>query len=180
MEVYNKRNLMPKPVASQSEIDMLYARPYPVLKHRPQVFEGDAQALFDRVVTHLFEQGQQSLDMSVSYTGCMYRNDQNLECAIGTLITDEDYCFDMERRSIETLIRDYESLPSIAAIAKHKNLLESLQSAHDQDNWESPLLLDLKEHLQSIARMFDLHTDVLNQQYDLFVDRVRTRLLNEE
>jgi hypothetical protein len=176
MEVYNKRNLMPKPVASQSEIDMLYARPYPVLKHRPQVFEGDAQALFDRVVTHLFEQGQQSIGEV-----CLYRDEQNHECAVGTLITDADYHYGMERFGVDVLIRDYAATcPSIAAIAKHENLLTNLQRAHDLDNWDGPLLLDLKEHLQSIARMFDLHTDVLNQQYDLFVDRVRTRLLNDE
>lgn len=48
-----------------------------------------AQQIFDKVVNHLRTQGRAA--HAPNGTGCMYRNDEGLSCAVGCLIPDSHY-----------------------------------------------------------------------------------------
>lgn len=89
------------------------------------------QHLFDEMVSHLREQGGRSrLEHEAQ---CAYRGTDGDMCAVGCLISDEEYCPTMERKSIQRL-----------EIAQGINggvleLLTDMQTTHDQtsvDFWE--------------------------------------------
>lgn len=51
------------------------------------------QEIFDKVATHLLSQGKRS---ALGGVGCAYRGDGGLQCAIGCLIPDELYRYELE------------------------------------------------------------------------------------
>ena len=51
------------------------------------------EEIFEKVKTHLLDQGQQSIDKN---GGCAYRGAEGRKCAIGCLIADEFYSKDLE------------------------------------------------------------------------------------
>ena len=56
------------------------------------------QQLFDRVVTHLLQQGQPCMKDHV----CVYRNSDGLSCAIGSLIDDKHYSPSLENNCLKS------------------------------------------------------------------------------
>lgn len=107
------------------------------------------QEIFDKVVTHLFAQGVQSLN---KYNECQYRGQNGTSCAVGCLIPDEEYDARLEYRGVRSLgimadsIRsekyDYKT-PFIDSLDEKQNedalnLLLDLQFVHDHStNWTS-------------------------------------------
>lgn len=83
------------------------------------------QEIFDIVIDHLFTQGQQALD---DYGSCVYRGPCGTKCAVGALISDDEYSGDMEAKKVSDLVVQ-RLLPT--RLIPHETLLISLQLAHD-------------------------------------------------
>lgn len=81
------------------------------------------QEVFEFVATHLLKQGQKSFDGG---TYCMYRGDNGLKCAIGCLMTDQEYQPTFEHQSWESL-----ALKGLVPI-EHHLLLIGMQVIHDE------------------------------------------------
>jgi len=89
----------------------------------------DTQAVIDKILTHLWDQGECSLvRLGV---GCAYRGLNGTKCAIGILIPDDIYSPDMEGKTFRQLCRQniaVANLPEIQAIMK---VGEVMQQLHD-------------------------------------------------
>ena len=82
------------------------------------------QETFNIVANHLLTQNRQSLN---EIGLCMYRGPDNLKCAIGCLIADEDYYPAMEHNNIAWLLeKGY-----LKKFLDHIVLLEELRKVHD-------------------------------------------------
>ena len=110
----------------------------------------NTQELFDKVVSHLLEQGQPALSRTYR---CAYRGTEGRQCAVGCLITDNNYAPFLEgcgvasprvqeavMHSIGHQLTEYEAL-----------LLAHLQSIHD-----SELPVDWKDCLWRLAENQEL------------------------
>jgi hypothetical protein len=95
-----------------------------------------AQEIFNLCATHLLTQNEHSYSR---HNACMYRNPNGLKCALGVLISDEEYCGDMESKGITTLLREFGISHSI-----HHDLLHDLQRVHDNGHtvscWPNELI----------------------------------------
>jgi len=91
-----------------------------------------AQDVFNRVINHLVSQGQKS----VSVDGlCLYRSPSGASCAVGCLISEDDYSPSMEGADVGFVVREYKSLQWLR---KFEELLDDLQDLHDLDcNWDN-------------------------------------------
>lgn len=115
------------------------------------------QAIFDKVATHLLTQKRRSADNG----HCKYRHG-SLMCAVGCLITDENYSVKLESLTIDQIPVQNAVLKSIGIqdLSEYKymrteikDLLRSLQSMHDNiiygpERWP--------ETLQKIAKDYKL------------------------
>jgi hypothetical protein len=102
-----------------------------------------AQVIFDKVVAHLRQQGRKALRAE---GGCAYRTPEGLKCAVGCLISDEEYSQEMEGHTIDWL-NATGMLPS--HLTSHYNLLMALQwvhDCHDAAHWELGLQQVAKNH----------------------------------
>jgi len=89
------------------------------------------QEIIDQVINGLIEQGQQAIEDDT----CMYRSPTGLKCAIGMLISDEDYDSRMEGHGINELLGNSWLPENIIAIEEtYPKLLRNLQSFHDSYN----------------------------------------------
>ena len=98
------------------------------------------QELFTTVATHLLQQ----LQVSINCMGeCQYRGPNNMRCAIGCLIADDDYVPDMEGKIIKDLFAIYPDNPSVSAMSDvEPALVYELQRLHDEREtyrWRSEL-----------------------------------------
>lgn len=93
------------------------------------------QEVFDQVATHLLTQMKRSMDDSL--TGCLYRGEEDLKCAAGCLISDEEYSKEFEDKDWDDLIK-FKMVPK-----SHQTLIRDLQLVHDQyirvDDWYEKL-----------------------------------------
>jgi hypothetical protein len=111
------------------------------------------QEIFDTVARHLIAQGRQAKDEGGN---CVYRAEDGSKCAVGCLITDEEYV-----PSMETVVFGQREAGTERQIAwpprllAHKRLLHVLQDVHD-DHWDN-----LHDELFVVAERFKLSTDVL-------------------
>lgn len=100
----------------------------------PQTTE---QEVFYYVAHHLLTQNEKSLAKSDNFVrDCLYKNPDNLKCAAGCLIADDEYKPDLEGLSWRVLA-DYKDVP-----LTHINLIASLQIVHDKfevKNWRLQL-----------------------------------------
>lgn len=93
--------------------------------------------VFELVRTHLLAQKATSLSLDEDAC-CLYRGPNGLKCAIGCLISDEDYTYDMEGTGIDTLI--YANLEVVHD--PYMEMLGKLQTLHDEvepEHWETAL-----------------------------------------
>lgn len=81
------------------------------------------QEVFTYIVKHLLSQNEKSEDKI--YHKCLYHNNDGLKCAIGCLITDEEYNTEFESKSWGTLVNKY------SFTREHSGLLKDLQVIHD-------------------------------------------------
>ena len=112
-----------------------------------------AQEIFDTVAVKLREQGGPSLSHR---GGCAYRGRDGRRCAVGWLISDDEYSPDMEAREASILI-----LPK--RLHEHELLLLSLQNVHDAHevevvNWFDDVAVSLRD----LANEFELSPAVLD------------------
>jgi hypothetical protein len=79
-------------------------------------------------------------------TGCAYRGDNGLSCAVGCLIPDDEYLSDMECLSVSELTDEFTSVKLSKHLSKfltrNQDLLMDLQALHDSilpHNWPNRL-----------------------------------------
>lgn len=101
----------------------------------------DAQAIFDRVATHLAKQGHRA----VARGGCVYLASNGDRCAAGCLLDAVDYQPEMEGMVFGEP-RNLDGPPAElhwpAHLVEHKVLIQRLQEVHDLCvNWSSPVNL---------------------------------------
>ena len=82
----------------------------------------DMQEAYDYVKAKILEQGRASF---APINGCLYRHPDGARCAIGWLISDDEYSPEMEELAV-TLLGDLPSLEGLPA-----TFLQDLQVAHD-------------------------------------------------
>lgn len=107
-------------------------------------FPKTAQEVFDKVVTHLRAQAEQSIAEDRLY--CAYRGKAGLKCAAGCLIPDELYSETFEKLGWKCLVH------AGAVPSQHEDLISALQFKHDNylpDYWEV--------EWQKLAANFGLH-----------------------
>jgi hypothetical protein len=110
------------------------------------------QEIFDKVYTHLEQQGEAS---ALETGACLYRSEDGKMCAVGCLIIDEDYNSDFEGNSVFELIEDYGWKPEGVSrmTPKMVEFLTDLQCAHDEaldggsiGEWHKEMALIAKSH----------------------------------
>ena len=88
------------------------------------------QEIFNKVAVHLIKQNKRSViydDNGDDF--CRYRSEDGAMCAVGCLISDEEYLPEMEGESVGAIINENVSLDHL----RHNHfLLEQLQLIHDQ------------------------------------------------
>lgn len=107
------------------------------------------QEIFDKVVVHLANQKVKSTDGATDEGGiCLYRGPEGRMCAVGCLLSDEEYSPDMEGRPVFMMPQ----LPS--RLQGHLRFLERLQKAHDSSSTPEAL----RYALEIIGYSFHLDT----------------------
>lgn len=104
------------------------------------------QEIFNKVVTHLAQQGVQSIDINTrtdEYAGdCAYRGDNGAKCAVGCLILDQFYRPEIEGEFVTSVeVRNclvesevLEKSHTEEQLDDKLNLLGSLQRIHDANS----------------------------------------------
>ena len=120
------------------------------------------QEVFDFVATHMFTQGVQAIGHNGparSAPICLYRGPNGTKCAVGAMITDEEYDPSMEGYSACDLVY-LKGVKVNDDIKANAELLDRLQTVHDApSNWESNDRM--KMALRYVAQEHDLKTSVL-------------------
>lgn len=107
--------------------------------------EKGSQHVFDFVVNHLLIQNEMS---TYSPNGdvviCQYRGSNNLSCAVGCLISDEEYDPDLEERTIDEIIETNPNFQflNVTEFNSTRQLISDLQDVHDDAlvfNWSKDL-----------------------------------------
>lgn len=114
--------------------------------------KNSAQSIFDKVVNHLAEQGRRSESLG----DCKYRSKEGLMCAVGCLISDEEYDIRMDQPEglyQGTTVADlYNRFDCCRWFDAHFDLLHALQNAHD--GCHTPEALDAQ--LKTIADKYNV------------------------
>ena len=121
------------------------------------------QEIFNIVAAHLMKQGCISVS-SLNY--CVYRNPEGLRCAVGCLITDDEYDPAMDDRGIagETGVRyliEKGLLPE--RLIPHADFLVELQCIHDTVPvacWKAELLEAARDHGLEIPSCLKVEEDL--------------------
>lgn len=90
----------------------------------------DTQTVVDKVLKHLWDQGECSQDLRK--LGCLYRGHGGTKCAIGILIPDDIYSPDMEGLSFYKLCQHYDAVANLPEIQAIKQVGHILQRLHDE------------------------------------------------
>ena len=130
-----------------------------------QVGKMDRQAVFEKVITHLYEQKSQAYKNGV---GCSYRGTHGKTCAVGCLIKDNEYDPEYEGHAADTnrVVRAVEDSIGARLDSIDKNLLCSLQSLHDnylttrRKDFNKSLFID---NAQGIAHDYSLDTTFIGE-----------------
>lgn len=111
------------------------------------------QEIFDFVANHLLTQNAKSVEDS---GGCLYRY-AHLKCAVGALISDEDYNCSFERQSLRLLADKKETIFSDMEESR-LTFLMYLQAIHDEyeiERWP--------EELSRLGSDFNLSNKILEK-----------------
>ncbi len=93
----------------------------------------NGQEVFNQVYIHLLTQNERATQTDSSgETKCKYLTPEGLKCAVGCLITPEEYSISFEKKLVSGLVM-YELLsPRLKEIFSNNiSLLQSLQGIHD-------------------------------------------------
>lgn len=117
----------------------------------------DYQEDFNTVAKHLFTQGSRSVG---SWDSCQYRGKKGRKCAIGVLLSDDDYdpMFDnLGDTSVAHLSRHYKQFYQFSC---NDGFYSQLQKAHDKtENWVGTE--SMKKALTEIAKAYNLDYSIL-------------------
>jgi hypothetical protein len=106
------------------------------------------QEAFDKVAEHLLLQGKRSENPNI----CLYRGPDGTKCAIGCLISDEDYTPNMEPKSVEELINSGMLSSELSSfMGENINFFRELQRIHD-----GIIVYDWKDALKQLAIAYGL------------------------
>ena len=115
------------------------------------------QETFDTAARHLLTQKGTS---RVTPNGtCAYRGEDGLKCAVGCLIPDPAYTYEMEGLGVDALFERFPDMEELFADVD-TNLLVRLQTVHDSVSvgfW--------RQCLEDIAGAYGLSTAVLHEEY---------------
>jgi hypothetical protein len=106
----------------------------------------DTQAVVEKVLKHLWDQGRVSYDPSLN--GCAYRGEDGTKCAIGILIPDDIYSFDMEGKNFHQLCQQYDVVAALPEIKAIKQVGEVMQQLHDNLQGRSDFRKRLRHNAQ--------------------------------
>jgi hypothetical protein len=117
----------------------------------------ELQDIYDVVAKHLLKQNKQCIagDPNTNNTICKYRH-ENMMCAVGVLIADEDYSSKLEGQGVKELLNRFTPMTE-ELTSTRISLLSWLQNIHDSftvDQW--------KDCLENCAKHFNLNTEVIN------------------
>jgi len=107
------------------------------------------QEVFDQVAKHLLTQNKSS---RAADGYCAYRGEDNLRCAAGCLISDDEYDPKMEGASWDVFVDQHK------ITQRHKHLIRALQIMHD-----SHVAYVWPRMLQHIAKSYDLNYTVITE-----------------
>lgn len=121
----------------------------------------DTQAVVDKVLKHLWDQGRVSAS---SYAkGCAYRGNDGTKCAIGILIPEEVYLSEMEGKGFIALCSEFEEIADIPEIQAlrvdhpmHGPLGKALQQLHDDLFLVQNFREKLRERAETCIRDYGL------------------------
>lgn len=108
-------------------------------------------AIIQHVARHLILQNQRSYDED-----CKYKSEKGLSCAVGCLVSDEEYDLEMEGVSIHDV-----RFNKFGIDAKRRELLGALQVLHD-----SMLPYQWHNELMSVCNRYGLDTTALKAVID--------------
>ena len=112
----------------------------------------NTQEVFNKVAEHLLTQKTAAIDTDSGY--CAYRAPDGKMCAVGCLISDEEYKPEFERDSIRRIINK----GFLPALKEHESLLVELQIIHDSESeflWKAKLI--------EVSNRFNLDMSVCNK-----------------
>lgn len=115
------------------------------------------QELFGKIISHLRAQNAVSL-LATDDQSCAYRGLNGLKCAVGCLISDEEYDPKMENNNLKYLMQNFPTLFISSLDRQCKNLMRRMQLIHDATSpemWENSF--------QEVAQIFDLIVSPNNQ-----------------
>lgn len=109
---------------------------------------GTTQEIFNKIYLGVVKQGKPSVGKNGKY---MYRNENNLKCAVGQLIPDDKYHPDMESRPIGPLFSfdSHKTLDTVRALRFAHN------SAADQ-TFQKDFVDQFKAYAENWARFYNL------------------------
>lgn len=108
------------------------------------------QEIFDKVIKHLYTQKVQAIRDG----DCAYRGENGTMCAVGCLLTDEEYDEEMETMAVDSI-----NLPE--RLERHVELLGCLQTIHDHYLVGSNLFTDA---VKDLSKVFNLTLPVEVEQ----------------
>lgn len=116
----------------------------------------EQQQVYNKIATHLVTQGVQANAGGAIGDSCLYRSPAGLKCAIGCLISDENYHPNMENRDVEAIAAWYpDAIPDVDI-----DFLNEMQSVHDSNcNWYYKGQMKLS--LANVAGMYGLDASIL-------------------
>lgn len=95
--------------------------------------------IFDRVEKHLLAQNSKSLSCEEPDNMCMYRGEDGKMCAVGCLISDDNYSHELEGRPVcDPVVMGALEHSGVPSDVDTGVMLEELQRVHDKHpvpNW---------------------------------------------
>ena len=88
----------------------------------------NAQEVFNHVIKHLVTQGQRCYSNHDEI--CLYHSPEGMSCAVGCLMSDEEYHPDMEGADVSDIIRTFDQ---VKWMDDYVYLLGDLQDLHDEE-----------------------------------------------
>lgn len=114
------------------------------------------QEVFDFITAHLLKQGKRSVNENGT---CVYRGPKGLMCAVGCIMSDDEYESQFEGKIFEDLATGYDETYATQIAEKYKapsnevfDLLNDLQEAHDEYSFDDRL----PERLDYIKTKYNL------------------------
>lgn len=139
-----------------------------ITEENKQLFQG----AFDKAVRGILAQGRRSF--SIGNGVCLYRSGDGCKCAVGHLISDEEYNKEFESLGAINLIERFE-ISSLKPFCFKEgfDFIGDLQSVHDYAKCDHnyperdvTFLASFKERAKDFAKKYNLNTSVLDEQND--------------